>query len=267
MPSKGVKRWYECGVPRKIAEDYHHLAAQKNIEWIGVNIPANIASPTLWRCLKGHSWRSPYRNVHKNKYPCPVCSKRIGAYKLEARHYRALAERQELTWIGSLPPGGHEETTWRCKHGHVFESSYHSTRRRKSSCPVCFRMIRDCRPPTTDTTPRTPEFVNGRAISTNQRYIHRLIGGELNYTLSPYSLDVAIIHDGKRIDIEYDEQYWHSNTLKRELARDNFLLRNGWFIVRIRANNQLPTKQQLMTAISRLTDDNRYQEICLNCVE
>lgn len=79
---------------------------------------------------------------------------------------------------------------------------------------------------------------------------------ELNYPLSKLALDIALISDEIKIDLEYDGAYWHQNT-KKDRRRDEFVKTKGFKIIRVKSNKKLPTVEQIQKAVDSLINENR----------
>lgn len=87
---------------------------------------------------------------------------------------------------------------------------------------------------------------------------------ELNYPFNKFSLDIFLLFNDIKIDIEYDGWYWHQDS-QRDRRRDEYLKSQGFKILRIRSGNKLPTEEQLFEAIDKLIDtDRKYTEIILD---
>lgn len=85
---------------------------------------------------------------------------------------------------------------------------------------------------------------------------------ELNYPCGRCSLDCMIIVDGIKIDIEYDGQYWHKNKGSKDYQRDWFVRSQGYKILRINGNTQIPTEEDIKNAINYLMKpENCYTKI------
>ena len=88
---------------------------------------------------------------------------------------------------------------------------------------------------------------------------------ELNYPCSRYSLDCMVIVNGIKIDVEYDGQYWHKNTGKRDYQRDWFVRNKGYKILRIKGNAKIPADEDIKEAINYLTmTDGCYTKITVD---
>jgi len=104
-------------------------------------------------------------------------------------------------------------------------------------------------------------YKNGSApCSIQQKYIHNLIGGELNYPVKTSSLDIAFLEE--MIYLEYDGG-GHKNSIiygtvtekefiKRERNRTYGLLRSGWKEIRIisEKDDLIPSDQKLLEILS-----------------
>lgn len=87
---------------------------------------------------------------------------------------------------------------------------------------------------------------------------------ELNYPVSRCSLDCLVNINDCKIDVEYDGQYWHKDAQK-DRRRDEFIKSQGYKILRIKGNRQVPTEKQLQEAIDYLVKGNHsYTEIILD---
>lgn len=122
-----------CATERKKRkqEDYHALARQCGLTWIG-EFPANTHAQTKWECQYGHQWMSTYKNI-SNGRGCPLCS------KIQPDDYRKLANRRGIAWIGEFPQSVSVKTEWRCAVGHTWTAEYRSIYDGKG-CPYCSRI-------------------------------------------------------------------------------------------------------------------------------
>lgn len=88
---------------------------------------------------------------------------------------------------------------------------------------------------------------------------------EINYPVSNLSLDCMVIIDGCAIDVEYDGWHWHKDKQNKDRRRDEVLKEMGYKIIRIKANRDVPTVEQLDNAIDYLVKGNHsYTEIILD---
>lgn len=242
----GVRKGNGCpycaGLARKTAGDYADLAKRRGFIWLGP-MPQNVSGLTRWQCPHGHTWQARYGNVSARNTGCPTCKSIQGRLRRQhkERHYHALAKKRGFTWLGPLPDNTHGLTEWQCPEGHIWKAAY-SNIYNGTNCPHC--QLR----------------VNGQKVSRPQVAIHEMIGGELNYPLARYRIDVAF--PDERIAVEYDGWFWHSEA--RDARRDRYLFRHGWKVLRIKSGLMVPSPEELGVALATLRDGERYAEIVLD---
>lgn len=78
---------------------------------------------------------------------------------------------------------------------------------------------------------------------------------ELNYPCGRCSLDCMVDVNGDKIDVEYDGKYWHQDEQKNR-RRDEYVKSQGYKILRIIGNRQIPTKEVLTLSIQKLIENN-----------
>lgn len=86
--------------------------------------------------------------------------------------------------------------------------------------------------------------------------IYRDCKVEINYPFSSLSLDVFIVINNCKIDVEYDGSFWHQDPQK-DRRRDEFLKREGFKILRIRSAHLIPEENQLKAVITQLVETNK----------
>ena len=74
------------------------------------------------------------------------------------------------------------------------------------------------------------------------------------------ALDVG----GTAIAVEYDAWYWHAGREENDVQRDEEMIASGWRVLRVKSGTQLPTEEQLETAIARLLAGEEQVEIVLD---
>ena len=82
----------------------------------------------------------------------------------------------------------------------------------------------------------------------------------LNKPLVNLNLDIGLKVNGVYIDVETDCEYWHQDKQK-DRRRDEAVKKDGYKVLRIRFNKQVPTASQLKDAVDRLlyTDHTFYR--------
>jgi len=225
---------YCVGKIRKTKKDYHNLAKRKGFQWVGINLPKNIQTKTLWECKKEHRWEATYGNISYGS-GCPYCA---GLIRRTEEDYHELAETRGFKWIGKdLPKNASTKTLWQCNKKHKWLARYADIYRGRG-CPYCQNRI------------------NGVMVSKPQIKLDNLLYGSLNYPESRYHIDVAIMRRSQKIAVEYDCQYWHQDKEEHDAERDMFLISRGWKILHIKSNRLLPTRKQLSIVIDYLLETN-----------
>lgn len=211
------------------SDDYSVLASKRGFTWIG-ELPKTTFFKTRWRCAYGHEWDARYNDIY-NGQGCPECKRTtIGNLKRSTPdRYKQISAPLKIEWVGDLPTNQSHKTEWRCANGHVWSSTYASMRLVKG-CPIC------------------QDRINGQPVSRVQRRLHEMIGGELNYPIKRYRIDVAFTDD--KIAVEYDG--WRYHDPAHDAKRDKYLRSIGWKVLRIRSGELLPAFEEIKEALSRL---------------
>ena len=99
-------------------------------------------------------------------------------------------------------------------------------------------------------------YKNGTCVcSAQQKYLHNLFGGELNYPFDYYSLDIAfpdekltIAYDGGGHDLSVKlGEITEKDFRRREIIRSNYLKLGGWKEMKIiSADDRLPSDETLL---------------------
>ena len=81
-----------------------------------------------------------------------------------------------------------------------------------------------------------------------------------NYPEGVLSLDCLVVLGEYKIDFEYDGEYWHKNRGQKDAARNTVLMREGYKIIRIKANSkdEIPSKKQIEDAVDYLVKGNHH---------
>lgn len=284
---------------KRTEEDYHILASEKGLEWIGI-LPRNVGVKTEWKCCNEHIYIATYTAVRLGG-GCTHCS---GRAKKTREDYLALASKHgfELMEQG-IPKSVHSNTRWRCKNGHIWNTSYR-TISKGARCLHCGKSAPKDRndyitlaqksgiewigelPPNVHTNtrwrcvkghgwsacyhgirkgtrcPRCANMVNGVMASRIQVNIAKMLGLEnnVNYPVGNRRIDIAIPEH--RIGIEYDAWYWHKDKLDRDKQRVEELLARGWRILAIKSNYMIPPKAEIEAHLGRLVNTN-YVELIM----
>lgn len=221
-----------AGVAVVTHEDYTLKAQQRGFTWLGP-LPQNGTTKTRWSCGQ-HEWMATYANLRG----CPHCA---GQAPRTTEDYKKLAEEAGLVWIGPFPQSTNHKTWWSCgKHEWETRFSYIQSGAR---CPEC------------------QGLVNGFKASRPQRALAEMIGGELNFHLAPYSIDIAF--PDERIAIEYDCSFWHKGKEEYDANRDEYMIARGWRVLRIKSRKALPSREDIADALTLINEGHHYVEIVM----
>lgn len=125
-----------AGLVRKTPADYHKLAEEKGIRWVGDEVP-NVGTHTKWECAQGHQWVTTYNAIQQG-YNCRICAinKQAEKQRKKPSDYIALAEAKRFKWLGPVVPKVSIATGWECEMGHQWMARY-SDIRKGHGCPSC----------------------------------------------------------------------------------------------------------------------------------
>lgn len=243
---KHIRKGVNCprcsGRIPKTPEDYHALAKQHQIEWVGP-LPQSVMHKTEWQCNKGHKWQARHTDIRKPS-GCPTC-KGIAfgnRRRATAEDYHTRAKEYGFKWLGPYTGDAFKRTRWQCKKGHIFEARYVGIGQ-GYGCPTC-----------------------ARSTSSQQRKLCKMLKGKLNQQVKRWVIDIALNIDGVKIAVEYDGWYWHGAEKEQEhdARRDKKIIAAGWRVLRVKSRTKLPTRKQLDTAINSLLNGDTYAEIILD---
>ena len=190
-----------------LATTHPHLLQEWDWEKNSVQpteITAGSSKKVWWKCAHGHSWETAASTRCKG-IGCPYCSGRypiVGETDLATTHPHLL---QEWDWEKNhiLPievsAGSGEKTWWKCAHGHSWETRV-ANRKKGTGCPKCAH-------PTSLGEDELYEFIcsllpNEKVIQSDRSLI------------APYEVDVYV--PGKKIAIEYNGLFWHSESVGKD---------------------------------------------------
>ena len=115
--------------------EYRTLAQKVGFEWLGP-VPESVRIKTVWKCGVGHVWSAPYNGISRG-YGCPECA---GNKRHSESDYQKLATSHGFIWIGAFPPNTYTPTEWRCKIGHVWNTTYNHIYS-GNGCPKCAKRV------------------------------------------------------------------------------------------------------------------------------
>lgn len=107
----------------------------KELEPLGFHIVsewANIRTPAIFECSKGHQWKGYLSNIRKGS-GCPYCS---GKAKLTVEVINQQLSTKGIKLISSYI-NSQSPAIFECTHGHTWTSSVDKVKNAGRSCPMC----------------------------------------------------------------------------------------------------------------------------------
>jgi len=114
-------------------EEMHSYAAAKGGKCLADRY-VTVITPVMWRCKKGHEWKSAFHYIKNKGSWCPVCS---GHMKLTLRDMQALAKARGGECLSIKYRNIMGKLKWRCKAGHEWEATANDVKNSGSWCPTC----------------------------------------------------------------------------------------------------------------------------------
>lgn len=238
---------------RSTETKYHSAAKQWGWTWIGP-VVSNQHELTGWRCLKPRHGRFKGRLQHvKLGSGCQKCGydRTSEIKRASSEKYHALAKKCRCIWIGkTLPRNSLVYTEFKCwgenkeKQVHKFRLSYNrllsnrdlALRSKCSVCPRCIKLARESK----------PENVVYHLLS-------KLGTRSRQVKFRNWWIDVILISKGFKIAVEYYSWHYHKNRLDKDRRKRKELREAGFLTLRIKAGKLVPTREQLVRAINKLT--------------
>jgi hypothetical protein len=129
VPSKKVKQ------PLSVT---HPDLAKEADGWNPQNFSAGMNNILLWKCSKGHNWKTSIFRRSKGS-GCPVCSNRKilkGVNDFATTHPLLASEVIEGD-SSAISAGSSQKLKWKCSVGHEWEATVASRVLRSTGCPFC----------------------------------------------------------------------------------------------------------------------------------
>jgi hypothetical protein len=114
-------------------DEMRSFAAAKGGECL-VDRYVTVITPVIWRCQKGHEWKSAYHYISNKGSWCPVCA---GNIKLTIDDMHALAKTKGGECLSTIYRNLMGKLTWRCSMGHEWSAPANDVKNIGSWCPVC----------------------------------------------------------------------------------------------------------------------------------
>lgn len=84
---------------------------------------------------------------------------------------------------------------------------------------------------------------------------------QLNFPCKWYSLDCVIQYNNIKIDIEFDGNYWHKDKVSFDNKRDDYVIKHGYKVLRIKSDYKLPSIIDIRNKINILVNTSSNIEI------
>jgi len=92
----------------------------------------NSSNHMAWKCKEGHNWNASTQSIKAGSW-CPYCVNHVPKTLDDAKK---IAEEKEGECLSTEYINARTHMLWRCKKGHIWESTYDSVSR-VSWCPEC----------------------------------------------------------------------------------------------------------------------------------
>ena len=194
---------------------------EKNIDLTPLDVVPNSNKKVWWKCNQGHEWQAMIASRNKGN-GCPYCSGRYvikGKTDLQTVN-PTLAnewnyEKNNGTTPSDVMSNSHKNVWWKCSQGHSWQATI-TSRNSGNGCPVC----------NSERQTSFPEYAIVYYLKkSGLDVIH-------SYRENGYELDIYI--PSKKIAIEYDGSYWHSNKIEKDLEKNSKCKKDGIKLYRIR---------------------------------
>jgi len=117
----------------------HPELAKEADGWNPTDYSKGSADKLLWKCRRGHNWEARISNRAIKGYGCPICSGQqiLPGYNDLATLRPDIAE-QAFDWDPSVVAcKSNRKLKWKCKSGHIWESTVTNRVGRNDGCSVC----------------------------------------------------------------------------------------------------------------------------------
>lgn len=266
-----LKRAMACPKCKKISAlqarktksvEYQKAAEKYGWRWLGPETE-NQHEFTNWNCPKrGHGKFIAKFSHLRVGIGCQKCGWERTSEKMRATEsdYRRLAKQTRCNWIGkTVPVRAQLKTEFQCwgenKDGavHTFRSSYQHLLRVKdlsassklSACTRCSVLRRQSKP-----QEAVYHLLNGLGRRTREKKIGK------------WWVDIVLTTKSHKIAIEYDGWHYHKNRQEKDRQKRKYLREQGFKTLRIKGGSDIPTKEQLIAAVKKLTESTSNRSWC-----
>lgn len=173
---------------------------------------------------------------------------------IDIRAYLQVAIDRGFVWAGSaIPRTTKDKTAWLCSCGSIWKTNYDNIMQNGTvSCPDC-QLIR------AKLAQRLDWRINGHLFSSQQKHIAEMLAGKINHKIGNSICDVVL--QMEKVVVEYDSWFWHGHKSQEDYERAMELIDQGWRVISVKANTELPTPEQIKECIDLNVP---YVELVLN---
>lgn len=189
----------------------------KNAPLMPKDIFSNTNKKLWWKCEQGHSWCvTPNNRISKGLTGCPYCSRRFavsGQNDLTITHpdiANQFDQRKNLPLSpDNLLYGSNKQVWWKCDKGHSWQARVVARTKENNAtgCPICW----------------SKTFVS-KAEEELLAYVQSLVPAVGTYKGLQNVFEVDVYVPNKKVAIEFNGLYWHS-----EAKKDCDYHYNKWF--------------------------------------
>ena len=203
----------------KLAKEWNY---EKNGNLVPEEVGAGSEIKVWWKCSKGHEWEAMINSRNRGN-GCPVCCNQLlvkGLNDLATTNPKLAKEWDyEKNKYGpdEVQEHANKKVWWKCSKGHEWFAEINS-RSSGRNCPICSKELQTSFP---------------------EKVIYFYIKKCLNDAIENYkpswlnNKEIDIFIPSKNIGIEYDGDYWHTDT-SRDIEKDIICKKHNIKLIRVR---------------------------------
>ena len=229
-----------------IAAEWHPTKNDRQV----LSVTAGSGYRAWWKCEKGHEWQTDVATRVLHRTQCPYCTGLNpieGTTDLVTTHPELVSEWHPTKNSKSpqeVSPGSGYRAWWVCAKGHEWQTQVCNRTGQNTGCRYCANNG------TSRAEQELAEFVRslGVRITTHNRKI-----------APGYEFDIAVPE--KKIAIEYNGLYWHSEKHKpRNYHRDKMQAAQeaGWGVVYVWEDDPMPVIRSMLARKLGVSTEPRY---------
>ena len=224
----------------KVAEQWDY---EKNYPLTPSDVTAGSGKKVWWKCKEGndHKWESDIKNRTSKNNGCPYCSNRkVSETNSLQVKFPDLVSEWDYEKNNPIKPseivyGSAKKVWWKCINGHSWKTSIVKRTGDGTNCPKCSNQS------------STQEI---RILTELKLYYDEVIS---RHIIEKIEIDIYI--PKLQIGIEYDGDYYHKNSYKKDNEKNEKLKDKDIQIIRVR---EKPLKQ--ISKLDIVVDDKRIKK-------